>query len=204
MHNNELPQRLSNHLRIQALTLGGFLLLFWVLEILDWLIFDGALNRLGVQPRTVIGLRGILLAPFLHGNFAHLIANTLPFLVLGWFVIVQSVRDFWLVTGVTAVISGLGIWLFGRTNSVHIGASGLVFGYFGFLLLRGYFERSLRAILWAVVVVLLYGGMLWGVLPLQMGISWQAHLFGFIGGGVAAYWRTRQPQDLERQIILRR
>lgn len=204
MHNNELSQRLGNHLRIQMMTLGGFLLLFWVLEILDWLIFDGALNRLGVQPRTVIGLRGILLAPFLHGNFAHLIANTLPFLVLGWFVIVQSVRDFWLVTGVTAVISGLGIWLFGRTNSVHIGASGLVFGYFGFLLLRGYFERSLRAILWAVVVVLLYGGMLWGVLPLQMGVSWQAHLFGFIGGGVAAYWRTRQPQDLERQIILRR
>lgn len=204
MHNNELSQRLGNHLRIQMMTLGGFLLLFWVLEILDWLIFDGALNRLGVQPRTVIGLRGILLAPFLHGNFAHLIANTLPFLVLGWFVIVQSVRDFWLVTGVTAVISGLGIWLFGRTNSVHIGASGLVFGYFGFLLLRGYFERSLRAILWAVVVVLLYGGMLWGVLPLQMGVSWQAHLFGFIGGGIAAYWRTRQPQDLERQIILRR
>lgn len=204
MHNNELSQRLGNHLRIQMMTLGGFLLLFWVLEILDWLIFDGALNRLGVQPRTVIGLRGILLAPFLHGNFAHLIANTLPFLVLGWFVIVQSVRDFWLVTGVTAVISGLGIWLFGRTNSVHIGASGLVFGYFGFLLLRGYFECSLRAILWAVVVVLLYGGMLWGVLPLQMGVSWQAHLFGFIGGGIAAYWRTRQPQDLERQIILRR
>ncbi|MEZ4645611.1 MAG: rhomboid family intramembrane serine protease [Chloroflexota bacterium] len=202
MQDNRLPQQLGNHLKTQVITLGGFLLAFWVLEIIDWLFFHGALNGLGVKPRTLVGLRGIFLAPFLHGNFAHLMANTVPFLVLGWFVIVQGIREFWIVTGVTAVISGLGIWLFGSSNSVHIGASGLIFGYFGYLLLRGYFERSLRAILCAIVVVILYGGMLWGVLPLRVGVSWQAHLFGFIGGGVAAYWLSQRHAMLKDQIII--
>lgn len=203
MDNREQLQEIGQSLKTQAIILGGFVLAFWLFEIVDELFFHNALNGLGVQPRTLEGLRGILLAPFLHGNFAHLAANTIPFVVLGWFVMMQGLREFWVVTVVTAVISGMGMWLFGSNGSVHIGASGLIFGYFGFLLLRGYFERSVSAILWAIVVFLLYGGMMWGVLPGRIGISWQAHLFGFIGGGLSAYLLARRkPNSLEDQIIL--
>ncbi len=203
MNNNELQQDIGQSLKAQAVVLGSFVLAFWLLEIVDAVVFNQALNGLGVRPRSLEGLWGILLAPFLHGNFAHLMANTIPFVVLGWFVMVQSMRNFWVVTVVTAVISGLGMWLFGSGNSVHIGASGLIFGYFGFLLLRGYFERSASAILWAVIVVMLYGGMIWGVLPGRLGVSWQAHLFGFVGGGVAAYLLARRPAgNLENQIVI--
>jgi membrane associated rhomboid family serine protease len=174
-------------LKEQAIILGGFILLIWLVELVDTLLFAGALDRFGVRPRTVAGLWGIFFAPFLHRGFGHVAANTVPFLVLGWLILVQNRRHFWTATAVTILVSGAGIWLFGRGNSVHVGASGLVFGYFGFLLLRGYFERSLSAILVAVLVVVLYGGLLWGVLPLQNGVSWQAHLFGFLGGGLAAY-----------------
>ena len=126
-------KRLSHYLKSQAVILGGFLIAFWLLEAADQFLLGHALDQLGVRPRTMLGLRGILFAPFLHGNFAHLLANTVPFLVLGWFVMVQGMRKFWLVTLVTVLISGLGMWLFGRSNSVHLGASGLIFGYFGFL-----------------------------------------------------------------------
>lgn len=178
-------------LQTQVKILGGFVLLFWLLEGVDW-VLGGALDYYGVIPRTAVGLRGILFGLFLHGNFAHLAANTVPFLILGWLVLLNGTRVFWWVTGITAVISGLGIWLFGATRSVHLGASGLIFGYFGFLLLRGFFERSPGAILGSLVVGIAYGGILWGVLPLEAGVSWQAHLFGFLGGCLAAYW-LRKP-----------
>lgn len=187
MDNRERVRVIGQELRTHAYILGGLVLLMWLIEIVDRLFFRGTLDVLGVRPRTLAGLWGIFLAPFLHAGFAHLIANTLPFIVLGWFVMLRSTADFFVVTGITAVVSGLGIWLTGPNRSVHIGASGLIFGYFGFLLWRGYFERSAQSILWAIFVGLLYGGLIWGVLPQQAGISWQAHLFGFIGGAVAAY-----------------
>lgn len=203
MGNERRLQTIGNNLKGQIIVLGGIVLAFWLLEIIDAFIFRQALNGLGVRPRTVDGLWGILLAPLLHGNFAHLAANTFPFLVLGWFVMVQSMGRFWVVTAVTILVSGLGMWLFGETNSVHIGASGLIFGYFGYLLLRGYFERSASAIIWSVVVVLLYGGMIWGVLPGRIGISWQAHLFGFVGGGLSAYLLARRPsRQVEDEIMI--
>ena len=179
--------KLGQILRVQAVILGSFVLAFWVIEVLDWVIFRGALDRFGVRPRSISGLWGILFGPFLHVGFGHVLANTIPFLVLGWFVMIRRLRDFVLVTAIAAAVSGLGIWLIGPSRSIHLGASGLVFGYFGFLLLRGYYERRLSSILWSIAVVALYGGMLWGVLPQQAGVSWQAHLFGFIGGGLAAY-----------------
>ncbi len=201
---NERLQLIGESLKAQAIVLGGFVLAFWFLEIVDYLLFSQGLNGLGVRPRMLEGLWGILLAPFLHGNFAHLAANTIPFLFLGWFVMLQGLARFWLVTGIVTVVSGAGIWLFGESNTVHIGASGLIFGYFGYLLLRGYFERSASAILWTILVIVLYGSMIWGVLPGQPGISWQAHLFGFLGGGLAAYLLARRPQRraLEDEIVL--
>ncbi|WRH69102.1 MAG: rhomboid family intramembrane serine protease [Planktothrix sp. GU0601_MAG3] len=125
-------------------------------------------------------------APFLHGNFNHLVANTLPLIVLGWFVMLRDVKDFFVVTFITIIFSGFGVWLFGSPNTIHIGASGVIFGYLGFLLLRGFFERSFASIALSLVVGWLYGGLIWGVFPSQYGISWQGHLFGFIGGVFAA------------------
>lgn len=166
--------------------LGGFILTLWALELVDILLLRGQLNRLGIRPRRLIGLRGILFAPLLHGNLAHLAANTIPLAVLGWLIMLNGLNTFLLVTAVVWLVSGLGAWLLGGTNTMHLGASGLVFGYFGFLLLRGYFEQSFSAIAIAILVGLLYGSMIWGVLPIHRGKSWQSHLFGFVGGGIVA------------------
>ncbi|MBX3014670.1 MAG: rhomboid family intramembrane serine protease [Caldilineaceae bacterium] len=168
------------------LILGSVLLLLWLLEIIDQLFWREMLDFYGIEPRTATGLRHLLFAPFLHKGFPHLLANTAPFLVLGWFVLLRGVRTFLLVSLSAAVVSGLGVWLLGMPATIHIGLSGVLFGYLGFLLFRGYFERSLQAIVLAIVAGFLYGSMLWGVLPLQPNISWLGHLFGFVGGVFAA------------------
>lgn len=178
---------ISDELKSHIIILGAFLVAMWLSEMFDWII-GGRLDYLGIMPRQLVGLRGIILAPFLHVGAAHLIANTIPFLVLGWFVMLRSVRTFFTVTLIVILVSGLGTWLVGPANSIHVGASGLIFGYFGYLVLRGYFERSWQAILWSVLVLFLYGSMLLGIFPQQFGVSWQSHLFGFVGGGLAAYW----------------
>ncbi|MFO7680544.1 MAG: rhomboid family intramembrane serine protease [Chloroflexota bacterium] len=185
----EVKRTLKSHVII----LGGFVALLWLIEVADWLIFQGALDSFGIRPRTIDGLQGILFTPLLHSNFSHLMANTVPLLVLGWFVLLRGTRTFITVTLVVILVSGLGTWLIGPARSIHIGASGLVFGYFGYLLLNSWFERSLKSVMWAVLVFFLYGGLMWGVLPQGNGISWQGHLFGFIGGGVAAYLLNKRP-----------
>ncbi len=187
----EIGETLKSHLII----LGGFVAFLWLVELINLFIFRGGLNVYGIRPRTVAGLQGILFAPMLHSSFAHLMANTVPLLVLGWFVLLRGTRTFASVTIITILVSGLGTWLIAPANSVHIGASGLIFGYFGFLVLSGYFERSFTSILWALLVFFLYGGLLWGVLPQGNGISWQGHLFGFVGGGVAAYLLAQRPSS---------
>lgn len=180
-------QALMQELRTQAVILGSFVGLMWLIFFVNWIFFGSRLAVWGIQPHSVVGLRGIIFAPFLHGSWLHLISNTLPFLTLGWLVMWRETHDFWPVTLITWVVSGLGTWLIGAPTSIHIGASGLVFGYLGYLILRGYFDRSIPAIAFSVMVILLYGGMLWGILPLSYGVSWQGHLFGLIGGGIAAY-----------------
>jgi membrane associated rhomboid family serine protease len=192
MTQNQPVRSLQNMLKTQVAILGGFVAFIWLLEAVDQFLFHGSLDNFGVWPRTAVGLWGILLAPVLHAGFGHVMANTVPFVVLGWFVMVRHLRDFFVVSITTVIVSGLGIWLIAPANTVHLGASGLIFGYFGYLLLRGYFERSLVSIFWSILVLFLYGGMIWGVLPQQIGISWQSHLFGFIGGGLAAYWLSQK------------
>ena len=182
---------IARELKTQILILGGCVSLFWFLEIVDSYL-GGRLDVYGIIPRNAIGLRGILFSPFLHGGFAHLSANTLPFLVLGWLIMLRETSDFFVVTIISIVVGGLGVWLFAPAYTIHIGASGVIFGYFGFLLLRGYFERSFAAILFSLIVGSLYGGIIWGVLPGQPGISWQGHLFGFIGGAIAARLLARR------------
>ena len=156
------------------------------MEIADRFLFQTSLDQFGIRPHSFIGLRGILFAPFLHGGFPHLIANTIPFMILGWLVMVQETSDFWIVTALTMVVGGLGVWVFAAPTSVHIGASILIFGYLGFLLLRGYFQRNLPSIAISLLALFLYGGTLVSIFPTQQGISWQGHLFGFLGGVLAA------------------
>ncbi|MDY7049096.1 MAG: rhomboid family intramembrane serine protease [Microcystis panniformis WG22] len=183
---NLMSQGSRQEIKTQAIILATFVAIFWLLEILDQFVFRGSLNNFGIIPDQVIGLRGILFAPFLHRDFPHLIANTVPFLILGWLVMLQETSDFFIVTGLTMLVGGLGVWLFAVPGSIHIGASILIFGYLGFLLLRGYFQRNIPSILLSILVFLLYGGTIWDVLPSRPGISWQGHLFGFLGGVLAA------------------
>jgi len=165
--------------------LGGTLALMWV-AFLATALTGGALLSLGVIPRTTIGLRGILFAPFLHASLAHIIANSIPFVVLGWLVMLRDARHFVPVSVLAMIGAGLLAWLLGAPGSVHIGASGVIFGYLGFLILSGWFARSFTSIVLSVLVILLWGGMVLGVMPGQAGISWQAHLGGFVGGAFAA------------------
>ena len=123
----------SQEIKKQISILGSFVAIFWILEILDQFVFHHTLDGYGIRPHSLIGLRGILFAPFLHGGFGHLIANTVPFLILGWLVMIQETSDFWIVTIITMIVGGVGTWMLGAPNSIHIGASSLIFGYLGFL-----------------------------------------------------------------------
>jgi membrane associated rhomboid family serine protease len=176
-------------IRTQILILGTLVGLMWGLEILDTFVFSHGLDTLGLLPRQAIGLRGILFSPFLHGNFAHLSANTIPFVILGWLIMSQSISNFVIVSVICMVLGGLGTWLF-AANGLHIGASGVIFGYLGFLLARYYFDRRLSSGIIALFVGSTYGSVLWGVLPSVPGISWEGHLFGFLSGILAAKFAT--------------
>jgi membrane associated rhomboid family serine protease len=177
---------MTQALKTQVQILGSMVALMWAAALLNLLLFRGSLVEFGIIPRMVIGLRGVLFAPFLHAGLGHLMANTLPFIILGWLVLIRSTADFFMVTAIAMGVSGLGTWLFAGPRTIHVGASGLIFGYLGYLLLRGYFERSFAASLLSIVVAVAYGGLILGVLPTVPGISWQGHLFGFLGGGLAA------------------
>ncbi|HEX8957044.1 MAG TPA: rhomboid family intramembrane serine protease [Burkholderiaceae bacterium] len=182
---------MQRQLKVRLLLLGVPLSLMWAIELVNTLI-GHALDAWGIVPRTETGLIGIVCAPFLHGSIAHLASNSLPFLILGWFVMLWRISDFVWVSAIAALIAGLGTWAIAPSGTVHVGASGVIFGYLGFLMLRSYFERSLASILLSLVIGMLYGGLLFGVLPGQIGISWQGHLFGFIGGAIAARLLARR------------
>jgi membrane associated rhomboid family serine protease len=178
----------------RALTMvGGLCLAMWLVETADWL--GGRWiepDGLGIRPRSWSGLSGLFFAPFLHGSWSHLIANTVPFLVLGTLVLTHGTREFWRVTLLVAVVGGLGVWLTGKSGTNHLGASGLIFGYFGYLLANGWRLRSFTAILKAVAALVLYGSLVWGVWPGEAGVSWQGHLFGLLVGILCAVRGTRK------------
>lgn len=183
---------IGRELRVHGWTLGVATALLWAIEIVNALT-GHALDAFGIQPREPTGLVGILAAPFLHGSIQHLVANTLPFLILGWFVLLRETWHFYVVTIVTIVLAGLGTWLVGRTDSVHVGASGVIFGYLGYLMLGGWFERRVGTIAGSLLVAVLYGGLVLGVLPGTPGISWEGHLFGFLSGVLCAWLLARRP-----------
>jgi membrane associated rhomboid family serine protease len=151
----------------------------WAVELVNWLLAH-SLNHLGILPRTVHGLIGIVAAPFLHANPGHAASNTVPLLVLGWLVSLHGRARFLRVAIFVSLGTGLAVWLFAR-DAYHVGASGLVFGLFGYIVGRAWFERSLAAIISAVGAVLLYGGLVFGVFP-ERQVSFESHLFGLIMG----------------------
>lgn len=164
----------------------------WVTEIVDQIGF-GDLDRYGIHPRDTGGLAEIVSAPFLHVGFGHLVSNTVPFLVMGAAIALGGIVRVALVTLLVTLVSGLGTWLVASSNSVHLGASGVVFGYATYLVSRGLFSRRLTELAVGAFVVVVWGfGMLQGLLP-QERISWQAHLFGAIGGVIAAVLFSKRP-----------
>jgi membrane associated rhomboid family serine protease len=176
----------------RAIPVVAMLAVMWIEELID-LPLHGRLDRFGIRPRHLGGLDGIVFSPFLHDGFRHLIGNTVPFAVLGVIIAAGGAIRFMRVTLIVGLVGGVGTWLTGAYNSVHIGASGLVFGYLTYLVARGFFARRVTFILGGVVAMALYGGVLWGLLP-SRGVSWQGHLFGAVGGvAAAAFLHRRAP-----------
>ncbi|SOC57923.1 Rhomboid family protein [Ornithinimicrobium cerasi] len=170
--------------------------LMWLSELLD-LLTPLRLDGYGIRPRDPDGLVGVVLSPFLHLGLGHLVANTSGLLVLGA-LLAWTTRHLWLVTAGVVLLGGLGVWLLGGPNTVVIGASGVVYGYAAFLAVYGFAARRLAPAMAGLFVVLVYGGLLWGVLPLREGVSWQGHLFGALAGVGLALWLGRQDRTARR------
>ncbi len=152
----------------------------WAVEIVN-LVLGHRLVSWGILPRTLRGLVGIPLSPWIHAGFWHAVSNTIPLLILGALTLAGGKRKFWETTVSVILLSGVLVWILGR-GAFHVGASGLVFGYFGVILGRALFERGIITIVIAIGTVMVYGGLLWGILPLRSQVSFESHLFGLIAG----------------------
>jgi len=170
----------------------GFAAALWLIELAE-LILHLDFTRYGVYPRTLQGLSGILLAPLIHGSLAHVFSNTLPIIILGTALLYGYPRSARLVLPLLYFGTGIGVWLFGR-SAWHIGASGLIFGMMFFIATIGVLRWDTRSIALAMVVFLLYGGMVWGVLPGDPSVSFESHLAGALLGVALAVWlKNRDP-----------
>jgi membrane associated rhomboid family serine protease len=172
---------------VAAQVIAAFVALLYLVELVDVLL-GNRLDAAGVRPREAEGLDGIIFAPLLHSGWDHLLANTFPLLVFGFLILLAGIGRWLAVTAVVWVVGGLGVWMTGGEQTLHLGASILAFGWLVYLLVRGVFSRSAAQIALGVILLFLYGGILWGVLPGQEGVSWQGHLFGALGGLLAAWW----------------
>ncbi|MDG3008646.1 rhomboid family intramembrane serine protease [Rhodococcus sp. D2-41] len=172
--------------QMAAMTIGVFVAVLYVVELID-LATDERLDSNGIVPRRLDGLWGILFAPLLHDGWGHLAANTLPLLVLGFVMLMAGFGKALAATAIIWLVGGFGAWLLGGSGTVVVGASGLVFGWLGYLLARGLFTRDLRELAVGLVVLVVYGGLLWGVLPSDPRVSWQGHLCGAAAGVLAAW-----------------
>lgn len=180
------PLRAGSRVVAAAALMVGWLALLWVLEGISALS-DQRLNTFGITPRKPSELLDIVPAAFMHVGFAHLASNSLPLLVLGFIAALRGIGRYLAVALTVMVVSGLGVWLVAPAHTTTLGASGLIFGLFGYLLIRGFVDRRPLDVIVGLVVGVLYGSILWGVLPTKDGVSWQAHLFGLIGGLAAAF-----------------
>lgn len=198
---------------VGGLTIISFVVLLWLIELWDSLT-GHRLDNNGIRPLESDGLVGILFAPLLHSDWDHLIANSVPALVLGFLMTLAGMSRFIFATAIVWILGGFGTWLIGnvgahcpyvgvRCETNHIGASGLIFGWLAFLIVFGFFTRKIWEIVVGVVVLLVYGSILLGVLPGTAGVSWQGHLSGAVAGVVAAYLLSgpeRKARALRRPV----
>jgi membrane associated rhomboid family serine protease len=197
--------------KVGGATILTFVALLYLIELLDQLS-GGRLDQNGIRPMETDGLWGVLFAPVLHANWAHLLANTVPALVLGFLVTLAGISRFVWSTAIIWILGGLGTWLIGNLGACpgptnHIGASGLIFGWLAFLLIFGWFTRKAWEIVVSIVVLIFYGGILWGAVPeLDRcgGVSWQGHLCGAIAGVIAAYLLSGPERNARQQKKLQK
>lgn len=171
------------------LLVAAMAVLMWIVEVID-AIADQRLDQFGIVPRQISGLDGILFSPFLHSGFGHLLSNTVPFLLLGAVIALNGAIRVVQVTVIVGLVAGVGVWLFAPSHTLTVGASGIVMGYATYLISRGVFSRRAFELLVGVVIAVVWGGMVLASLLPKDGVSWQAHLFGGIGGVVAAWLLT--------------
>ncbi|MGS2721926.1 rhomboid family intramembrane serine protease [Paraglaciecola aestuariivivens] len=173
------------------LVLSIFLLLS-IIEILN-LLTGRMLNQFGLIPRYVPGLKGIIFGPLLHGSLQHYFSNIIPLAIFSYLLLQYGLKRFVLVSLWIVIFTGVLVWLFARP-ATHLGASGVIYGYFGYLLLAGLLSKKFKLILISLLVAFFYGGLIWGILPATPFVSWESHLFGFIVGLLAAkLWAKSSP-----------
>lgn len=177
-------ERARGNFRLAVKISLGFVALIWIIQLLNW-AFDLGPEDFGVRPRELIGLPGILFAPLVHGGFGHLIANSPPLLVLGTTMLYLYPKSALRVLPVIYLGSGIAVWLFARSSS-HVGASGLVYGLVSYIFVAGLIRRDRRAIAASLLVCFMYGALVWGVLPLEAGVSWETHLAAALLGAMLA------------------
>lgn len=191
------PPRRGQRPRQGIALLAGIVAVMWLVEVINTLDSNG-LDGDGIYGRRLDHLWGILTAPFIHASFAHLLANTIPFVFMGLIIALRGAARLAVVTIIVTLVGGLGTWLVAPANIPTIGASGVVFGYATYLFARGFFNRSVREVLVALFVALIWGGALLSSLVPHNGISWQGHLFGAVGGIVAALLLRRERPGASR------
>ena len=184
----------ADRVKPALVTVGAFAALLIIVQLINWAM-SYRLTAYGIAPREWSGLWGVLTAPLLHGSWAHLWSNLVPLVIMGVLIMLGGVRQFIAVTVLVWLVSGLGVWLVAPSGSVTVGASGIVFGWLAFLIARGIWTRSWQHILLGLVLLALYGSIFWtGIISVAaaditgvVSVSWQGHLFGAIGGVLAAF-----------------
>ncbi len=167
-----------------------FIIILWIIWAVS-LVFPMDLKNFGIIPRSIIGIRGIFLSPFLHKDLTHLISNTVPLFILLTVLYIFYARISKRVVIFSIILGNSLVWLFAR-KAVHIGASGLIYSLAGFLIASGFFRKSFKLLLVSIIIILLYGGMIYGIFPTQKAISWEGHLFGAIAGVFLAYFYNKK------------
>ena len=187
------PPIRTNSIANSAGVMAVVVAIMWILEVIDTML-GNTLDHFGIHSWTMQGLWEIFTAPWLHYGWPHLVGNSVPLFILGMLVYLESTRT-WIFSGLMIMVcSGLFAWCFSAPGTITLGASGIVFGWLTYLLVRGLFTKRLRDILVAIAVFFIYGSVLWGVLPGAAGVSWQAHLGGAIGGVISASRLARHPR----------
>lgn len=176
-----------------------YLLLIWAVFIVNAMLFQGNLLYYGIHPRETSTIWHIFTSPLLHANYTHLVGNSFTGAFFCFLVAYSGKRVFWEVTTIVTILGGLGVWFFGGVGTNHVGASGLIYGWLAYLIIRGIFNRSFSQFILGAFLAMTYSGLVWGIFPGTPGVSWQAHLFGALAGVVAgAVITSDDPPKLQR------